>query len=275
VSRGRTDLAERLLAAYAGEANDFALYRVVDFHERDRAAARAIWRACVVRDPRTPALDRERARTDVRRLLQVARATIRRPLLPPALVAVGGLVASGKSTVARAVASRLAAPRVVGDHVREYLEGVPPGCAPSAAQRFASLAPGFEEAAYDLFFASGVAVLDSGRPLVLDAGFPTAKRRAVARDLAQRRGIPFHFIECRVDADTAARRLAERDAADATAESGGASWRAVYDAYATRFEPPDELPPGETMVIDTARPLEKSVADVAARLPLWPEGHGE
>lgn len=273
-SHGRTDLAERLLADYADEANDFALYRVVDFHERDRAAARAIWRACTVRDPGTSSLERERTWTDIRRLLHVARATVRRPLLPPVLVGVGGLVASGKSTVARALASRLAAPRVVGDRVREYLEGVPPGRTPSAAQRLAGLTPGFEEAAYDLFFAAGAAVLDSGRPLVLDGGFPTAKRRATARDLAARSGVPFYFIECRVGATIATRRLAERDAADASMQSGGASWRAVYDAYAARFEPPDELPPGEHMVLDTTRPLEESVADVAARLPLWPEGQG-
>jgi predicted kinase len=158
--------------------------------------------------------------------------------------------------------------------VREYLEGVPPGRAPSAAQRLASLAPGFEEAAYDLFFASGEAVLGSGRALVLDGGFPTAKQRAAARDLARRSGVPFHFIECRVDAGIAARRLAERDEADALDPAAGASWRAVYDAYAARFEPPDELPADERMVVDTTRPLEESVAAVAARLPLWPEEHG-
>ena len=40
-SRGRTDLAERFLAEYAGLANDFDLYPLLDFHASLRAAIRA------------------------------------------------------------------------------------------------------------------------------------------------------------------------------------------------------------------------------------------
>jgi len=246
------ELAERLLAAYAGEANDYGLYRVVDFYERQAALQRA---------------ERPRSGDDVHRLLQVARATARRPLLPPAVVALGGMVASGKSTVAAALAARLAAPRIVGDRVREFLEGAPPGQAAAPDQRLASFAPGFEDAAYQVLFADADAVLDSGRTVVLDGGFPTAERRARARAVALRHGVPFLFVECRVAPEVARRRLARRDS-EGVLE--GPAWEAVYEDYARRWEAPHEIPDDERVVVDTERPLAESVEAVAEWLPLWP-----
>jgi predicted kinase len=259
-SRGHPELAERLLAAYAGESDDYALYRVVDFHERDRACARAVER-----------LRAAQATADAQRLLAFARATARRPLLPRTVIALGGLVACGKSTVAAAIASRMGAPRIVGDHVRAFRMGATPSHAPSAAERIGGFAPGFDERVAQALFAQAECVLDGGRAVVLDAGFPTAARRAAVRALARRHGVPFRFVECRVDAETARRRLAERDAAPD--EHGG--WRAIYDAYLTRWEPPaGDVALEEHVVLDTTRPLAESVAAIEAQLPLWPEGAG-
>jgi predicted kinase len=155
--------------------------------------------------------------------------------------------------------------------VREFLEGAPPGRAAAPDQRLASFAPGFEDAAYEVFFADADAVLDSGRTVVLDGGFPTAERRARARALADRHGVPFRFVECHVAPDVARRRLARRDA-----EAGleGPAWQAVYDDYARRWEAPREIPDGERVFVDTERPLAESVEAVTERLPLWPQEPG-
>jgi predicted kinase len=262
-SLGHPALAERLLAAYAGESDDYALYRVIDYHERDRACARARERLRVARAPEASA--------DAWRLLSFARATVRRPLLPRVVVVLGGLVASGKSTVARAIADRMGAPRIVGDHVRAFRMGATPSHPPSAAERLESLEPGFEERVARAFFAQAECVLDSGRAVVLDAGFPSARRRAAARALAKRHDVPFLFVECRIDAATARRRLAARDALPD--EHGG--WRAIYDAYLGRWEPPGvDIAQEEHVVVDTTRALAESLATIEARLPLWPEDAG-
>ncbi len=252
---GRTDVAERLLADYAREANDYPLYRVADFYERDAAARRAL----------RPDTSPERAH----RLLALSRATARRPLLPPAVVALGGMVASGKSTVATAIASRLAAPRIEGDRVREFMEGAAPGTHASAAQRLVGFAPGFEERTFEAFLSYADAVLDSGRAVVLDCGLPTRERRRAVRELAARHAVPFRFVECRADPAACAARLAERNVSDACV---GAAWEAVAAAYAESWEPPDEIPDGDRLIVDTTRPLEQTIADVADTLPLWPAG---
>jgi len=270
-SLGHPELAERLVAAYAGESDDYALYRVIDYHERDRACVRAQERLRAGSTRGTKLAAREAAAADIRRLLAFAHTTVRRPLLPPVVVALGGLVASGKSTLARAIADRMASPRIVGDHVRAFRMGATPGRAPTLAERLEGLEPGFDELVARAFFAAAECVLDSGRAVVLDAGFPSARRRAAAREMARRHGLPFRFVECRVDAVTARRRLAERDALPD--EHGG--WRAIYDAYLARWEPPaNDVAPEEHVVVDTTRPLGESLAAIEARLPLWPRAPG-
>jgi predicted kinase len=173
--------------------------------------------------------------------------------------------------MARAIADRMASPRIVGDHVRAFRMGATPSHEPTAAERLEGLEPGFDERVARAFFAAAECVLDSGRAVVLDAGFPSARRRAAAQDLAQRHGFAFRFVECRVDEATARRRLAARDAAPD--EHGG--WRAIYDAYLARWEPPgNDVAPAEHVVVDTTRPLAESLATIEARLPLWPKDSG-
>jgi predicted kinase len=269
-SLGYPELAERLLGAYAGESDDYALYRVVEYHQRDRGCARARERLRAACAPEARIATREAAAADARRLLDFACTTVRRPL-PPVVVALGGLVASGKSTVARAIAGRMASPRIVGDHVRAFRMGATPSHEATAAERLEGLEPGFDQRVARALFAAAECVLDSGRAVVLDAGFPSARRREAARDLAQRHGLAFRFVECRVDEATARRRLAVRDASPD--EHGG--WRAIYDAYLARWEPPgNDLAPGEHVVVDTTRPLAESLATIEARLPLWPQDSG-
>lgn len=265
-SRGHPALAERLLACYAGESDDYALYRVVDHYERDCACERARQRLRTAHASDATAAARDAAAADAQHLLDFACNGVRRPLQPPVVVALGGLVASGKSTVAQAVADLMASPRIVGDHVRAFRMGATPSHEPTAIERLEGLEPGFEQRVTRSLFEAAECVLDSGRAVVLDAGFPSARRRAAARALAQRHGLVFRFVECRVDQATARRRLAARDAAPD--EHGG--WRDIYDAYLARWESPgDDIAPEEHITVDTTRPLDENVAAIAARLPRW------
>jgi hypothetical protein len=267
-TRGEPELAERLLAAYAGESDDYALYRVIDYYERELACERVLERLRATFASEPTIADREVAAEEARLLLDVAATGGRRPMTP-VVVALGGLVASGKSTVARAIADLMASPRIVGDHVRAFRMGATPDHDPTPIERLEGLEPGFDERVDRAFFAAAEHVLDSGRAVVLDAGFPTSCRRAAARNLAQRHQIAFRFIECRVDEATARRRLAARDAVPD--EHGG--WRAIYDAYLARWEAPEnDVAQEEHIVVDTTQPLAESLATIEARLPRGSQG---
>jgi len=151
------------------------------------------------------------------------------------LVAVGGLVASGKSTLARALAARIGAEWIDADRVRESLLG----------GRWArSFDPGFEDEVYVELLRRAESSIDSGHLVVLDACFPLTRYRVAARALAQRHAQAFLFVECRVSFETARERLAARDA---LAHHPG--WEQIYRDLAAHWQPICELAPDEHLVL--------------------------
>lgn len=266
-AHGRVDLAERLLARYARATDDYDLYALVDFFESYRAWIRGKVALLVARDAADPSL-RARAEAEARRNLLLSLAKDRASLLAPAVVAVGGIIASGKSTVAEALAERLTAPVVDADRTRKSLLGVAHRAAVHVGAFEGPYDPRVTDAVYDEVMARADAVLASGRPVVLDASFRTRALRQKARALAERHGVPFLFVECRVPEPVCIERLARRE------REGGVSdgRRAIFADFVARVEPTTELPAPEHLVLDTAAPLERSLAVLEGHLTTWPKG---
>ena len=264
----RVDLAERFLARYARAANDFDLYALVDFYESYRAFVRA--KVCAMRltDPLADEATRERARVEARRHFLLALSMDRRPLLLPALVAVGGIIASGKSTIAERIGAEIGAPVIDADRTRKAMWGV------AATQPVRERAwqgaydPAFTDKVYEEVLRRAGVVLASGRPVVLDASFRSPAMRRAARDLAGALSVPFRFVECRAPVDTCRARLAER-----AKHSGVSDGRLeIFDDFCAKFEPPHELPEYERVAVDTSRAIDESVSALRMRLDTWPTG---
>jgi aminoglycoside phosphotransferase family enzyme/predicted kinase len=267
-AHGRVDLAERFLAAYARASNDFDLYELVDFYESYRAFVRAKVALLQADDEEIDAAVRERARADVRRYFLLALSADRRPLLRPMVVAVGGVIASGKSTVAARIGAAMSAPVVDADRTRKSMVGVEPTVPIHDAAWQGAYDPAVTERVYAETLRRADAVLGSGRPVVLDASFRSVEMRRAARDLARTHGVPFRFVECRAEVNLARARLAERER-----RAGVSDGRlTIFDAFRLRFEPVVELPSDEHVVLDTSRPLEETDAVLRARLDTWPRG---
>lgn len=166
----------------------------------------------------------------------------------------GGLLASGKSTVAHRIAARISAEVLSADEIRRDLfeEG--------AREAFV---PGFSTTVYSEILKRARAVLDSGRPVVLDGTFRSRAMRDAARRLAVDQGVPFLFVECRADAETCRARLRQRER-----ERGESGWVAMLAAFLELWEPVDELPEHEHIRLDTSGPpesLEGRKLELAAR----------
>ena len=182
-------------------------------------------------------------------------------------MAVSGTIASGKSTLARALAAHLGVRRIEADRVRAAILArgrAPGGRDPDThearwAQDFEA---GFEDRVYAEVMRRAETVLARGEGLVLDACFPSRWWRGVARALARRHGLPFRLVECRVDAETQQHRLARRDAAGPLT-----GWHAIALRFAMRFEPPDELPPDEHIAVNTSGDVAAALETVLQRLP--------
>lgn len=264
---GRVDLAERLVSTYARRGNDYGLYGLLDFYESFRAYVRGKVAALLARDRGAPLALRERAEQTARRYFLLALACERRPLLEPMVVAVGGLMGSGKSTLAASLGLELCGPVVGSDPVRKHLLGVD-ALSPVRADAFAG-AYGAEmsERVYDALLDAARWVVDSRRPVVLDASFRSRKERQRARDLARDLGVPFRFVECQVPRELCRARLKRR--AERPHVSDGRP--EIFDAFAERWEPVDELGSSEHLVVDTSGPVADACRALRAALPIWPE----
>lgn len=253
---GRVDLAERFLARYARESNDYALYSVVDFYESYRAFVRGKVASLLAADMEASALARERARREARRYFVLSLAYERPPLVSPRLVAVGGMIASGKSNVAAAIGDLLAAPVISSDRTRKLLMGRKPTESMKSEAWSGAYSTSSTQAVYEELWRLGDIVLSSGRPLVIDASFRTAAMRDAADRLAGRYGVPFLLIECSVPRELILKRLAEREKLSAHESDARTD---LLDEFERRFERIDELPSSKHIQLDTSRPHDETL----------------
>ncbi|HKE11822.1 MAG TPA: AAA family ATPase, partial [Myxococcota bacterium] len=236
--RGRPKLAERFLRRYAAAADDYDLYRVVDYYVRYRAAVRAKVAAVASRDPELGRVQQRAATGSARRHLALA---ARARLVPgrPAVVALCGIVGTGKSVVARAVADRLAGVVISSDLLR----------------RRGGAHPVYTERGKDRIYAELLArarpVVESGRVAVLDATFDRARRRAQVLRFAASQRVPALLLQTRAPSALTLKRLARRQAAGRDPSQAGPE---RYRSSAAQFEPPREWPAPWRRAVWTHRP---------------------
>jgi predicted kinase len=265
---GRVDLSERFLATYAREADDYDLFSVIDFYESYRAFVRAKIATLIQANAELPWDVRTRAASDARRYFLLALAAIRRPVITPTLVAVGGIIASGKSTVARLIASELGAPVVDADRTRKHLVGVEPTSHANEAAWTGAYDPAFTERVYKEVLRRAQIVLESGRSVVIDASFRSTAMRRDAAALAATLHVPVQFVECRAPEPTCRARLVER-AKTETVSDGRLD---VFDSFVARYEPMLELEARRHLVLDTSLPEASTMSALRRTLACWPRG---
>lgn len=263
-AHGRVDLAERFLARYARAANDYELYELADFYEGYRACVRGKVAAILANDLAAPDDVRIQAAALAHRHFVLALATTRPWLVPPALICVGGLIASGKSTVAEALGEALSCPVVDADRTRKsmlHVEETRPLHDPSWQGAYD---PCVTDRVYEEVLSRVSSVLASGRSVVVDASFRSRAWRTRACDLAKSHGVRFRLVECRAPLEVCRERLARR-------EGGPSDGRlAIFDDFAARFEPVDEFPAHNHMVLDTSPDLAVFLAELHEKIGSWP-----
>ena len=262
--QGRPDLAEALLGAYARASNDFDLYSVIDFYEAYRAHVRAKVSGMLARDRDAPPPLRERADEDAARLFRLALSIARgeRRLNSPILIAVGGTVGSGKSTVAERISRLLGAPRTDADRTRKHQLGVRPTEFMGGERAKEAYSGERTELTYQELFRRAEVVLASRRAIILDASFRLARYRLQARRTARAAGAKFVFVECQASLETCRNRLLERESRPSVSDARAD----LLKGFTASFEPVRELEPEERVVIDTERPFSEGVTELVRSL---------
>ena len=193
-------------------------------------------------------------RQDADGYLDAAEKYLRPP--PPALVAIGGLSGTGKTSVAAGLAPHIgAAPGAIHlrtDVLRKRLFGVP------EAERLPESAytPDQHDRVFALLFDHARTVLAAGHAVLLDGVFGRPEERATAAAVAADAGVSFTGIWLEAPESVLVDRVTRRrdDASDATAEivrRQGASDLGTVDWHRLRAD----------------RPLGEIVAEALRRIP--------
>lgn len=236
--RGRQDLAEHFLRSYAAETDDFDLYGVVDYFAAYRALVRAKVAGIAARDAAIAPAQRDAAVKSAERHLELAEAfLVRRGR--GALVVLCGVVGSGKSTVAEALAGATGGAVISSDRTRKRMAGLAATDRTGAALGGGIYQKAISDRVYHGLLERAAPVTVSGRVAILDAAFAQARRRLAALAWARERQIPAFLVEVVCAGEAALERLARREAMARDPSDAGP---ALYAWSARSFEPPEEWP---------------------------------
>jgi aminoglycoside phosphotransferase family enzyme/predicted kinase len=238
----RPALAAAFLAAFARAANDYHFYPLLELYRSYRAEVRAKVACLVAGDPGTPPDKARRKGEDAARLLALALSYRDPPPGPGEVIAVGGPIGSGKSTLADLVGRALRLPVISSDATRKHLGGLRPDQR-GGPELYSAAATA---RTYEEVVRRAQDVLDSGRGVVLDATFHTARTRALVRALAYDNRRRFLLAELTADEALLRERLQRREQESSLSDARESLLPAMIGEYAR----PSELRPGEHLALD-------------------------
>ncbi|MCC6626062.1 MAG: AAA family ATPase [Chloroflexi bacterium] len=259
---GRADLAWAFVAAYERAADDHGLASLLDFYKTYRAVVRGKVESFRSAQSSVPAPERAAAAAAAREYFDLAFAYAG-GVARPALLITCGLMGTGKTALADALARRLALVHLTADATRKRLVGLRPTDHAYTAFGQGLYSPEMSRRTYDALLADAYTWLSRGCSVIIDASFKRASERARARALAASLDVPFAAIECVCPADVVRQRVTDRLTVPGTVSD--ARWD-LYAAQRADFDPVVELRPDEHLLVDTTAPHETCAEQVRAWL---------
>jgi len=242
----KSALSRHLVYNYVHYTHDLDLLRLIRFYKCYRAYVRGKVESFKGADPALPPREKDRAWEAARRYFALAdRYTGARPYL----ILTSGLTGTGKSRLAKRIASDLDLPLFRSDMIRKELAGLPPATHPAVSFGRGIYTPEMNRRTYGALLEKAEEELRKGKPVLLDAAFLKEAERKDAEELAQKMDARFFVIETRCPEETALNRLQQRGKEGSDPSDGREE---IYQAQKSHFEALTGLPPGSHLVVSTA-----------------------
>lgn len=257
---GLADLAGVLTDAYFEAAGDEEGRALLRFYSAYRAAVRAKVSGMRAAEIEVPAEDRLEATEAACAHWLLALDLLEPPLRRPALILVGGLPGTGKSTLARSLGKHAGLETLSSDITRKRLAGLEPETPAAAAFGAGIYSDEWNERTYAALRSEAETRLRRGERVLVDASFREDARRCEFVQLAARLRVRTVFLALDAPGERVRERILARDSGPSDADVD------VYERAVERWEPPSAVSEPHTRIVDTGQSPAWSVEQSLAHL---------
>lgn len=259
----RPDLARHFVREYVARTGDAQLLWLLDFYKCYRAYVRGKVVGFQLDQPEVPPEAKEAARRQAQGMFALAERYAQ-TLARPVLFLLCGLMGTGKTALAQALAQNIDAELLRSDVVRKELAGLAPDTPQREPFEQGIYAPEFSRRTYEALRERAAKALRQGRgAVVLDASFASRQERQLTLALAQQEAAQAYVVECACPEEVVRQRLEVRLEAGRDASDG--RWE-LYQQQRAAFEPCTEVPEGQHILLDTARPVAACLQELLLQL---------
>lgn len=245
--RGASSLAWQVLNEWLQQTGDYHGLRVLKYYLVYRALVRAKVAALRLQQPDLSPIDLQQHQQHLHSYAELA-SMLARPV-SPAVLLMNGVSGSGKSFVARQLASSLGAVQIRSDVERKRLFGVWPTPAASLPKQSEMYGSHATRQTYQRLQTLTRDIVHSGYPVIVDAAFLRHSDRLTFAAMAEELSVPFVIVACSASESELRRRVSARqsvgqDASDADVD--------VLDQQLRALEPRDASETQHTVEVNTA-----------------------
>lgn len=257
---GRADLAAAFVESYIRASGDQQLWRLLPFYKSYRAYVRGKVLSIRLDEQEIAAAEAEQVLMDAQQYFHLAWSYAGGVAHPTLFVAMG-LPATGKTSLASALARHLGLVHLSSDRVRKELAHRASTEHGDDAFRHGMYSAAMTRRTYTTLHRRAARWLRRGQSVVLDATYGNPAERAAIRRLAKRTQVPLRVLVCEADEATLKARLAAR-AHDPQAVSDARL--ALWPSLRAAFVEPTELPCA--LHLDMTQPLDVAIVQILATI---------
>lgn len=205
-------LSNLFLNTYLEQTGDWQGLQVLPLYLCRQAYVRAKVNSLLLNDSSLSQQEREKAIESAKKYYNLALNYTQKS--KPRLIIMSGLSGSGKTTIARKIASKINGIHLRSDAVRKHLAGIKLDEKGTDNLYTDEMSIKTYQALLDI----AEMLLKESFTVILDAKFDYQQWRLKAQQIAEKLSIPFHIIHCLADKETLETRLMQRqgDISDAT-----------------------------------------------------------
>lgn len=252
------ELADELRDQYAAKTEDKDFKRLMPFYECHRACVRGKVDTLKSLEAEVPQEEREKALARGQRYFRLA-YRYARPVNRPALIIVCGMIATGKSTLAKMLEDTTGFRLKSSDIVRKEFARASPQERFRESYGQGIYSRSFSDKTYAALVDEARKALSEGRGIIVDASFKDARHRELFLKEAESKNIPILFVECQAGEDEIFRRLKAREHEED--QVSDATWE-VYLQQRGEFAPLNDIPDQCHLTFDGTMP-----EDLLSRIP--------